>query len=216
MPVICSNMYVLISGNGALIVDPHICSPAEDLLREAGVRDCVILLTHEHFDHISGVNWLRERYPCRVISTKSCAALIEDAKRSGAMTFGALFLLGHTEQERRAIEPWIVSDYVCQADEVYEGESKYSWHGISLTLKELQGHSRGSQIIIADNQSVFTGDNLVPGERVITRLPGGSRETYEAIVRPYLQALPDHSIVYPGHGEPNRITDGGMRQGFDW
>lgn len=215
MPVIYSNMYVLLSGNNALVIDPHICTGAEELLHGAGVQSCVILLTHEHFDHISGVNRLRDLYPCRVICTVTCANLIKNAKRSGAMTFGALFLLGHTEQERKEMEPWIVPDYTCRADETYEREMKLDWHGISFLLREMKGHSQGSQVIVVEDRYIFTGDNLVPGEQVITRLSGGSRVIYEESVRPYLQALPDHYIVYPGHGEADRITSEGMQRGLN-
>jgi len=214
MPVICSNMYVMIDGICALVIDPHISSEAEEILSREGVRDCTVLLTHEHFDHISGVNRLRELCPCRVICTAVCANLIESAQRSGAATFGALFLLGHTEEERQEIEPWLVPNYTCRADETYEREMELDWHGITLTLREMKGHSRGSQVIEAEGRYIFAGDNLVPWEPVITRLPGGSRVIYEKTVRSYLQALPSHCIVYPGHGEPDHITGEGMQRGL--
>ena len=214
MPVIRANMYVLIDGTDALVIDPHVCPEAEELLRGAGVRDCVVLLTHEHFDHASGVNRLRELFSCHVVCTAACAGLIGHAKRSGAASFGALFLLGHSEEERKEIEPWLAPDYTCRADETYEDEMKLDWHGVSFLLKEWKGHSRGSQMIEAEGRYIFTGDNLVPGEQVITRLPGGSRAIYEETVRPYLLGLPDHYIVFPGHGEVDCITAPGMQQGL--
>ena len=214
MPVIRSNMYVLIANNRALVIDPHIDSQAEKLLHENGVQGCVILLTHEHFDHISGVNWLREQFNCQVICTAVCSRLIDNSKRSGAATFGALFLLGHTAQEREEIEPWLVPDDVCQADETFGRETIFVWQGIRLVLKEMGGHSPGSQIILAESHSIFTGDNLIPGRQAITRLPGGCRMIYERDVRPYLQSLPKDLIVFPGHGEPDRITGQKMQQGI--
>ena len=207
-------MYVLIDGTDALVIDPHIDSEAEQLLVGAGVRECTVLLTHEHFDHVSGVNWLRELFSCRVVCTAVCAGLIDNAKRSGATSFGALFLLGHTEEERREIEPWLVPDYTCHADDSFEGEMNLDWHGVSFVLKEMKGHSRGSLVIEAEGRYIFTGDNLVPWEQTITRLPGGSRAIYEETVRPYLQALPSHFVVYPGHGEPDCITGEGMQRGL--
>lgn len=205
MPVIRSNMYVLLDGNDALVIDPHISSEAEELLLGAGARECTVLLTHEHFDHISGVNRLRELFPCRVICTAECGVCLQNPKRSGAATFSALFL-GHSEQEQQEIAPRIVPDYTCQADETYEGETNLEWHGISLVLKEVKGHSRGSQLIEAKGRYIFTGDNLVPGEKPVLRLPGSSRRIFEESVRPYLQGLPNHYIVYPGHGVVNCIA----------
>ena len=58
MPAILSNMYLVLEGGQALIIDPHICMPALELLRTNGVENVLVLLSHEHFDHISGVNWL--------------------------------------------------------------------------------------------------------------------------------------------------------------
>jgi hydroxyacylglutathione hydrolase len=215
IPVIGSNMYLLVRGHSALVIDPHICAETEKLLQEVYVQSCIVLLTHEHFDHISGVNRLRQLWPCQVVCTASCAAKIQNAKLSGAMTFSALFLIGHTEREREAIGPWIVPDYTCEADRAYTGTAALNWQGIPILLKEMQGHSEGSQIIEMGGRHIFTGDNLIPGNRVITRLPGGSRAVYERQVKPYLRALPDDSIIYPGHGEAGYITSQGMRYGLE-
>ena len=214
MPVIRSNMYLLIHGTEALVIDPHISEEAEALIAEAGVQECVVLLTHEHFDHISGVNWLRGICSCRVICTRTCAEMIESAKKNAASVFGALFLVGHSESEQKEIEPFLAPDYTCKADFAYDREWQFDWHGISVTLKEMQGHSKGSQLILLEDGFVLTGDNLVPGEKTVTRLPGGSRRILEETVQPYLRALPKSYIVYPGHGDPGYLSEGKMQCGL--
>lgn len=86
MPVINSNMYVLTHSGSALIVDPWVSNEAEELLRSAQISQCTVLLTHEHYDHISGVNWLRAQYPCRVVCSETCARGIADPrKKSGVL-----------------------------------------------------------------------------------------------------------------------------------
>lgn len=201
MPVITSNMYVLIAGEEALVIDPNISAEAETLLAEAGVKSCTVLLTHEHYDHISGVNRLRQLYSCRVICTKACAERIQNPRKSCASSFSVLFL-SHDSADRKTIEGLIDTEYSCFADESYSDYMELLWHGIRICLKELHGHSPGSQIIHLDDIYVFTGDNLNPNLETITRLPGGSKKSYEEEVVPYLRNLREDSLIFPGHGTP--------------
>ena len=55
-----SNMYVILENKKALIIDPCVSEEAKEYLKSEQVKEILVLLTHEHYDHISGVNWLRE------------------------------------------------------------------------------------------------------------------------------------------------------------
>ena len=66
-PYIDSNMYILAENKEALVIDPHISAEADRYLRENQVEKVTILLTHEHFDHISGIPWFRKHYDTKVI-----------------------------------------------------------------------------------------------------------------------------------------------------
>lgn len=204
MPVIESNMYILLHGGSALAIDPCINAEAEELLRSTAIKKCTILLTHEHYDHISGVNRLRELFPCRVICSKTCGELITSPRKNAAAYFASMFL-GRGVQEREKIDALLDTGYHCAADEIYESELRMDWQGLPILLRELPGHSKGSQVIHIADRYVFTGDNLVPGKETITRLPGGSRAEYENIALPYLRALPKESVIYPGHGTAERF-----------
>lgn len=206
MPVIESNMYVLAHGGSALVIDPCVSAGAEELLRSAGTRSCTVLLTHEHYDHISGVNRLRELFDCRVICSETCGRLIASPRGNAAAHFAALFL-DRDARERETLNALLDTGYRCEADEVYEGELRMEWQGSPVVLKELPGHSRGSQAIRIAERYVFTGDSLVPGRETITRLPGGSRAAYETVALPFLRALPEESVIYPGHGPAAPLTE---------
>lgn len=202
MPVIGSNMYVVVRDAAALVIDPCVSPKAEKLLAEHHVARCDILLTHEHFDHISGVNRLRELYSCRVICSESCAERISDPRKNAAATFQALFL-GHNAQDQERAALCADPSYHCSADLVYRGKMQLDWQGISLELSEAPGHSPGSQLIWGScGNFVFTGDSLIPGVPVITRLPGGSRPVYLEKTLPQLRTIPTEGIVLPGHGNP--------------
>ena len=59
LPLMNSNMFVIVSGNAALVIDPNEDEEALRMLTDSNILDVTVILTHEHFDHISGVNKIR-------------------------------------------------------------------------------------------------------------------------------------------------------------
>ena len=47
---------------------------------------------------------------------------------------------------------------------------------------------------------LFSGDYFIPGEEVITRLPGGDETVYERHGKATLRCLPTPILTHPGHG----------------
>lgn len=209
LPVILSNMYVLSEDREALIIDPHVSADAERLLSEKGTERCTVLLTHEHYDHISGVNRLRELYPCEVICTQACSDALGEPRRNAAKFFAALFF-ERCAAERETVNSFLETDYRCRADVTYTGQTELQWHGLCLRLKEAPGHSPGGQLILAEG-CCFSGDNLVPGERLITRLPGGDKNAYLEQTLPMICGLAEDTVVFPGHGEEGLLRSETMR-----
>ena len=146
MPVIDSSMYMVPAGKSCLVVDPCVSTEAEELLQSLRIQDCLVLLTHEHYDHISGVNWLRERLPCRVVCSESCAERISSAKKNAAAYFMAI-VVQRSEFERQKMLELLDAHYTCQADQMYTGQTELPWEDLTLTLREAPGHSPGSQKI---------------------------------------------------------------------
>lgn len=206
LPVIKSNMYILPIGQTCLVVDPCKSREAEQVFRSLGIKECLVLLTHEHYDHISGVNWLRDLAKCKVVCSKICGERICDPKKNHAAFFEALFL-GRDEQTQKEASEFTDPNYSCQADAAYAGSFEFGWHDMKIELVEAPGHSPGSQIIRLKEKYYFTGDYLIPGEEVITRLPGGSKRTYETVTRPYLEKIDSGSFIFPGHGQPGFLFE---------
>lgn len=204
MPVIKSNMYILLVGKSCLIVDPCISEEAGQLLSNR--EDCLALLTHEHYDHVSGVNWLRKQIKCQVICSKICAERIQDPKKNSSAYFNALFFDRDEETQKKILE-MADTAYSCHADISYVGRLEFEWNGLKVEMGEAPGHSPGSQIIRVNEKCYFTGDYLIPGEPVITRLPGGSKRKYETVTKPYLQDIEPDSIIFPGHGKPGTFLE---------
>ena len=57
-----------------MIIDPNDFTAIRELLQKLGLMPGLVLLTHEHCDHIGGLNELRRTYPVTVAATEACSA----------------------------------------------------------------------------------------------------------------------------------------------
>lgn len=208
LPYIDSNMYLLIEGEEALAIDPCRSEAAEARLREKGVRNVTVLLTHEHFDHTSGVNWLRKHFSCQVICQEDCGARISIPANNRPLVFLPLMQAG-SEEEAAEIQAFYESFpvEVIEADFTFYDVYDFLWQGHRLHLQSCPGHSPGSIVISFDDTHVFTGDYMIPDIPVILRFPGGSKEAYRQRTLPYLLSVEGSTKIMPGHGNPCLFQD---------
>lgn len=193
-----SKMYCVLNNTDALVVDPCLSSEALEFLKCKHIDNITVFLTHEHIDHISGVNLLRENFKVKVICSQKCAERIKDTRKNLAAYFEGMFSL-RAEREFSEITKLNLTEYTCYADEYFDGEIQYQWYDLNIKCIELPGHSPGSIGIIINDKYIFSGDSFVPGEEVITRLPGSNKKSYNDITKPFFSNLARESIIFPGH-----------------
>lgn len=194
-PLLASNMYLLAEKGRGIIIDPY-GGFIPQITGECSGID-YILLTHEHYDHISGTNALRERYGCPVVCSEACGRRIRNSTHNFSRYYEAYAAIQTGQPPPAGLPP--VAEYFTYADEVFSGQRTLFWQGHELVLTETPGHSPGSICILADETRLFSGDTLLPGDVTVTRFPGGSGRQYKEIALPYLWELPDETLVYPGH-----------------
>lgn len=203
MPAIESNMYVLIEDEDAIIIDPNINYKAFQILKENNVKKIKIFLTHEHFDHISGVNWLKENFESKVICSENAAKALIDPSKNLAK-FWDVIMIDKPQDVQKLGLTIKDEEYVCKADEAFVGTQIWSVCGHKVKAIQAPGHSKGSVIYCMDN-IVFSGDSLINGYGVICRLPGGSWKQYCEKTLPLFEKLSDDTIIFPGHGNPDYL-----------
>lgn len=206
MPMIASNMYVLLKEDQALLIDPHVSEAAAQLLKDHHVAKLLIILTHEHYDHISGVNYFRAGWNCKVIGNRLCKAYAKEPAKNLAAHFMAMFIT-RSETERERIRELTEQDYCCEVDVDFEQELCFAFDSFRLCLHETPGHSPGSICVSINDHYLFTGDSLIPGEKTITRLPGGNRALYQKLTVPYLKGFEKDTVIFPGHGVEGLLRD---------
>lgn len=193
-----SRMYMIREEDEMLVVDP--CED-DALLEDAeGVRRAIVLLTHEHYDHISGVNWLKKNFDCLVCSGSICAQRVESAKENLSSRFAFLFILDKEKYDY--VRRNIALPYVCKVDKSFRGSGAVTWGAHVIELWEVGGHSPGSCLILLDRKILFAGDNVLGNGRELWDTKAKEQE-YSNKVLQFLDQLDESIYVLPGHGESN-------------
>lgn len=159
-----------------------------------------VILTHSHFDHIVGLNRIRELRPdCTVVATEQCSNNIGNKIKnlsSSAMTF-----LNFYEQGKK--QDMYIAPFVCDpVDRTFRDYLQLNWFEYDIKLMAVHGHSNDG-LIVKIGDILFSGDTLlhVP---TITRFPSGSSKRFlEEDIR--LIKKMDVETVYPGHGSPANL-----------
>ena len=197
-----SNMYVLTEAAQALVIDPIDSDDAFEYLRS--FLEITVLLTHEHFDHICGLNRIRAEHRCTVIAQEKCSERIQNSKTNFSAMAETLMELSGKKRDKR-VEP-----FACEkADIAFENKTVLNWAGNDIEIFSTPGHSPGS-VCIKVAGGLFTGDSLLESGSN-NRFPGGSERTYQEKAIPVMKELiKKANTIYPGHGdsfspEPERI-----------
>lgn len=155
-------------------------------LKEKGFTVAAILLTHGHFDHIWGVEALKELSGVKVYAYEEEREVCENAS---------------VNVSKGAGRPCIV-----QADTYLKDGEEKTIEGISFKLLATPGHTKGSCCYyFEDDKILISGDTLFQESVGRTDLPTGSMSTLVRSVKEKLMPLPEDVRVYPGHGEATTI-----------
>lgn len=174
-----SNCYVITSNGEAIVIDPgyqnNVVIP---YLKDANVKLKYIFLTHGHFDHIGGVNQLKQSFPdAKILIHKDDLVWLTDSTL--------------------ALIPNI------KVDETIDHEYPLTVGNITFDMIFTPGHSAGG-IALYTKGHVFSGDTLFRLSIGRYDFPYSNfNDLFESVQKLY--KLPDDTIVYPGHGENTEI-----------
>ena len=178
------------------MIDPCKMPQVENDLVKKSLTIDMALLTHEHYDHISGINWLQESN-IPIIANDACAKNIQDVRMNHSKFYQAFCAV----QEHLRDDPIPnVKARRFHADKVFSGDQLMEWQGHTLLLFPTPGHSQGSICILFDDHILFAGDSLLRDKGAEFKILGGSMDQYESETLPRLRRLSPDVIVYPGHG----------------
>ena len=174
----------------AMVIDPG--DEIDDIaaiLRRHNLKVKQIVITHAHIDHVGGAMKLRALTGAPILLNQNDSALLKMLDVQAAW-------LGMTAPGEVKID-----------DELRHGEN-LSAGSIAADVIHTPGHTEGSVCLYFPAEKLLiAGDTLFAGSIGRTDLPGGSFEKIMRSLHQRVLALPDETIVVPGHGPKTSIGD---------
>ena len=157
-----------------------------ETLKEKGFQVKGILLTHGHFDHIWGVNRLKELSGAPLYACEAEKVLCEDAVTN--------------------VQDQVGRPYTVSPDRYLQDNEEITIADMTCRLIATPGHTVGSCCYyFAEEGILIAGDTLFQDSVGRTDLATGSMGALVRSVKEKLFVLPEETKVYPGHGEATTI-----------
>jgi len=182
-PVAENSHIAFLPGRGdAVVVDPGDEAPRLlQALQALELDVAAILLTHTHFDHVGAVAPLARATGAEVWCPELEVPILADVMR---------------------YVPWPgIGPYESyDADHTVAGGERLELAGLEIDVLFTPGHSPGHVAYhVPAEQAILSGDVLFAGSIGRTDLPGGDTATLMRTLAALLDALPEETVVHPGH-----------------
>ena len=180
-----TNCYLLLTDKAAVVIDPgYKREKILEFLKVNEDKERLILITHGHFDHIGGAEYLRDETGVKIgIGALDAPMLLDEEINCGA-------------HFRAKIPPF-------NADFEYNDGDVITVGDINLKVIFSPGHTKGGVCYLCKDY-LFTGDTLFKESIGRDDFPGGCFSDLENSIKK-LYTLPESTKVYPGHGESSTI-----------
>ena len=145
-----------------------------------------ILLTHGHFDHIMGIDSILENWNIPVYVEEEDLPIMTDPE----LNLSSSYTNGYSFDGAKPLK---------------DGQ-KLELAGETIEVIHTPGHTMGGCCYyLPVEHAVFSGDTLFQRSVGRTDFPNSSQDAIVRSVRERLFALPDDTIVYPGHMGETKI-----------
>lgn len=176
-----ANSYFLIENDNCIVIDCN--NNTLDFICANNLNPVCVFLTHEHFDHITGVTKLKERFPqMMIISSKETSQLMQNSRGNMSYYYDGV---GIVESG---------------ADIFIDDTPVFKFLEYDINTFFAPGHT-SSGILIHINNMLFTGDTLLD-IKTPTNMPNSSKKQLIESLDFIDSYFDDNTIFYQGHGEP--------------
>jgi glyoxylase-like metal-dependent hydrolase (beta-lactamase superfamily II) len=171
----------------AILIDPGAQSPELcKTIREMGLNMLYIYNTHGHGDHIGGNLSFHSEFSCPIAIHESDAHMLTNAMQNLSAMMNSPF----TSPPATTLSK--------DGDIIALGEN-------AIKVIHTPGHTKGSVVLYA-HPYLFSGDTIFSLSVGRTDLPTGNTNELIQSIRTKIFALPDDTIILPGHGPSTTVA----------
>lgn len=184
--------HVIKSDGGNILIDPgYYDGDLKEYIKSIGGID-VVLLSHNHVDHIIGLNNIKKDFP-------DLKVYIHNRDLEGLYDANINYSF-----ERVISEPFIIDFEVLPLN-----EGNYNFAGLNIKVILSAGHSPGSALYYFEDQKLlFLGDTVAFKSIPRHDLENSNvPELFESLMRLKNLDVPDDTEVFFGHGEHIKYGD---------
>jgi glyoxylase-like metal-dependent hydrolase (beta-lactamase superfamily II) len=157
-------------------------------VKDADLDVAYVLITHALFDHIGGI--------ARVVDATGAKLALHSNERPLLEAKGGASMWGLN------VESSPPPDIELSDGQVIEVGA------LAFEVLFTPGHSPGGVTFYEPDQGVaFDGDLLFSNGIGRTDLPGGDQQTLMRSIKEVMFALPDDTVIYPGHGPSTTVGE---------
>ena len=174
----------------AMVIDPG--DDIDDILaiiRKHNLQVKQIVITHAHIDHVGGAMKLRTATGAPILLNQNDHALLKIL-------------------DQQAVWVGMKSPGAVEIDQSVTTGETVAAGSHSAQILHTPGHTEGSICLyFSAEKKLIAGDTLFAGSIGRTDLPGGSMKKILTSLHTTVLALPDDTVVVPGHGELTTIGE---------
>jgi len=174
----------------AMVIDPgDDIADVLAVIHKHNLKVQQIVITHAHIDHVGGAMKLRASTGAPILLNQNDSALLKMLDLQAAWI--GMVPPGKVE----------IDHSIDELDKVQTGP-------LVAQVMHTPGHTEGSVCLyFPEQQKLIAGDTLFAGSIGRTDLPGGSFEKIISSLHEKVLALPDETVVVPGHGPLTTIGE---------
>ncbi len=174
----------------AMVIDPgDEVEQIMQIVERHGLTVKQIVITHAHIDHVGGAMKLKQRTGAAILLNENDSMLLKMVDMQAAW-------VGMRPPGRVKVDAGLDDTATLKVGET------------TANVIHTPGHTQGSICLyIPAERMLIAGDTLFAGSIGRTDLPGGSTKKIMESLHTRVLALPDETIVIPGHGPKTTIGE---------